>query len=96
MKPYLKYLGKVLNVRIYLVDGRFIRDQISVDFTQGGHGYVYDYIPENEVWIDNANLKEKRFIIMHELTERYLMKYEGKSYHQAHNMANTIERRMRK
>jgi hypothetical protein len=94
-KPYLKKICQQDKIAIWLVDGKYIRDNISIAFTQGGHGYVYDYIPKNEIWIDNCNLKEIEPIIQHELYERFLMKYGDKSYSQAHNMANTVEKRGR-
>ena len=62
------------NMHIWRVKGKLVRDLFNVDFNQGGHGYVYPFIPKNEVWIDDASYyKELPFILIHELHERRLM-----------------------
>lgn len=94
-KPYIRKICKIDKISVWLVDGLYVRNCIDIAFTQGGHGYVYNWIPKSEVWIDNANISETEWIITHELYERFLMKYSNKSYSQAHNMANTIEKRSR-
>jgi len=77
-------------IKIVLVDGDKVRKEHSVEFTKGGTHYApsYKFIPENEVWIEK-NLSEKDFIatMVHELTERVLLKFKKKSYDQAHAVA---------
>ena len=64
----------------------------------GGHGYVYDYVPKDEIWIDE-NLKDKpddmEATIKHEVFEVRKMRDEGLTYEQAHELANNIEKRER-
>ena len=43
---------------IFLVDGNKIRKAIDIDFTMGGHGLRYVYIPVDEIWIDSSNEDE--------------------------------------
>ena len=89
---------------VYFVDGEYIRgkkgeDPISIEFTQGGHGYVYpNYIPYNppEIWIDDNNRKEAEPILLHEVTERNDMRDNGTSYSDAHEKANAKETEFRK
>ena len=80
-------------VRIYLVNGDFVRDNYNVDFTMGGHDRVYPkFIPPNQIWIDNRMAREDiRATILHELVERREMS-EGVSYEEAHSdYANPAE-----
>jgi hypothetical protein len=39
---------------VWVVNGRLVRSVFDIDFTEGGHDYVYEFVPENEVWIDDA------------------------------------------
>jgi hypothetical protein len=75
-KVHKKYiLGKYTdNLKIYIVRGDLVRSLFNVDFTQGGHDKVYNFIPKNEVWIDDdLYKKEIPYVLVHELHERYLM-----------------------
>ena len=38
--------------KVYAVVGEWIRSNLSVIFGHGGHGYVHEFIPLNEIWID--------------------------------------------
>jgi len=92
-KPYIRLLKTVEGVKVYLVNGGYVRRK-HVDFTEGGHDLVYSYIPKNEIWLDNDNYDEKPYILMHELTEREAMK-RGLRYSQAHLVANVSETLLR-
>ena len=85
-------------IKIYSVDGTYIRDNIDIDFTMGGHAYIYpNYIPEDEVWIDgDMNDKDKYTTIIHELSERNEMKNKKLDYDEAHNNASKKEKKLRK
>ncbi|MBU4453287.1 hypothetical protein KKH24_03430, partial [Patescibacteria group bacterium] len=73
------------------VRGELVRDIYFIDFTEGGHEFVYDFVPKTEVWIDDDITRgERKFIILHELHERALMA-EGKKYPEAHASASRIE-----
>ena len=88
---------KKSNINVYIVDGESVRNQHDVDFSEGGHGYVYDYIPKNEIWIDNdISIKERSKILAHEFIERGLMKDKGFDYETAHKKATKIESALRK
>lgn len=79
-------------VKIYLVEGEYVRDLHKTDYVEGGHGYVYPWIPENEIWVDSSiDSKEIPVIVLHEFTERTLMKYKKISYARAHIAASKVE-----
>ena len=68
----------------------------AVDFTEGGNGGRYPWIPEDEVWIDSGlSSDEIPFVALHELVERYWMLGMGKGYEVAHEIANRVEKRYR-
>jgi len=88
-KEFLKrYSG---NVKVWLVRGDLVRSLFYTDFTQGGHDKVYKFVPKGEVWIDDDLFKKERiFVVIHELYERYWMA-KGMSYDKAHGRASKIE-----
>jgi len=91
--PIFKYK----DVTIMLIDGEEVRNKISVDFTMGGHEFVYDYVPENEVWIEDLKSDfDKLCTIIHELVERYIMGKYGIEYEEAHDIATKVEHQIRK
>ncbi len=78
-------------LQVWVVDGELVRGRYYVDFTQGGHDKVYKFVPEGEVWVDNAiSQKERKFILLHEIHERNLMK-KGMKYDPAHQSSSAIE-----
>lgn len=93
---YLKLLKRAPNdLAIWLVDGSLVRSLFYVDFTEGGHDLVYDFVPKKEVWIDNDIFpKERKFVLLHEVYERYLMS-QGFSYGDAHKKASGLEWKIR-
>lgn len=94
-KVYKRLLKKINKLSVWLVFGRLVRSALDVEFTEGGHSLVYSYVPKNEVWIDNdIKLKERPYIILHELYERSLMA-KGFSYSKAHQRASRLEWRVR-
>ena len=71
-KKLLKECGK--EVKVWIVNGEFVRDLFTPDYSEGGHDKVYWFIPKNEIWIDDElATRERKFILLHELHERYLM-----------------------
>ena len=71
-------------VCVWIVNGRLVRSAFDIDFTAGGHDHVYEFIPEKEVWIDDAiEEKERGLVLLHELHERNRMA-EGWPYSKAH------------
>lgn len=87
---------KVEDSKIVFVDGAIIRNYIDPEFTFGGHGYVYSYIPKDEVWIDiHMDPRETKYVVLHEVVERKLMKDRGKTYDSAHDYAIASEKEAR-
>ncbi len=78
-------------IKVWIVDGRLVRSVFDIDFTAGGHDYVYEFVPFNEVWIDDSTQeKERPYILLHELHERNRMA-EGWPYSKAHNESSKKE-----
>ena len=68
-----------------------VRSLFLPDYAEGGHDKVYKFIPKNEIWIEiKLSKRERKFIILHELHERYLMAH-GEIYSKAHRSATIIE-----
>jgi hypothetical protein len=82
-------------VSVWVVNGRLVRSVFDIDFTEGGHDHVYEFVPENEVWIDDAiEEAERGFVLLHELHERNRMA-GGLSYSKAHEESSRLEYRCR-
>jgi uncharacterized protein YoaH (UPF0181 family) len=80
---------------VWLVNGRLVRSVFDVDFTAGGHDHVYEFVPENEVWIDDDIEEEERpYVLLHELHERNRMA-KGWPYSKAHTESSELEYRCR-
>jgi hypothetical protein len=78
-------------VSVWIVNGRLVRSVFDIDFTAGGHDHVYEFVPEGEVWIDDAiTEKERGFVLLHELHERNRMA-AGVPYSQAHAESSRLE-----
>jgi len=85
LESYSKYL------KVWIVDGRLVRDLFFIDFTEGGHDKVYHFVPPREVWLDDALLPgEIKFVLLHEVHERHLMS-QGYDYPKAHRSSSHIE-----
>jgi hypothetical protein len=81
---------------VWIVTGRLVRSGFDIDFTAGGHDYVYEFVPENEVWIDNDTVEAERgYVLVHELHERRLMA-AGWPYSKAHADSSRLELRCRR
>jgi len=92
---YKEKLEKFKGVEVWVVSGEAVRGLYFIDFTEGGHHFVYDFIPLNEVWIDDdLSSKERDFVILHELHERYLMSTEM-DYNHAHRSSSIVEYKCR-
>jgi hypothetical protein len=80
---------------VWIVNGRLVRSVFDIDFTEGGHDYVYEFVPANEVWIDDAIAEPERpYVLLHELHERNRMA-GGWPYHKAHDESSRVEYRCR-
>lgn len=102
-KPHcVKRLSKYATLRdskgkieVYVVSGEAVRDRFKTDFSQGGHGYVYDWIPKGEIWLEQEESDEFPFILAHEYAEMVMMRELGMEYEEAHGMASRIEKCVR-
>ena len=84
-------VGTKSGVKIWLIDGRLVRSDFYIDFTEGGHEFVYDFVPPNEVWLDNdLAVSEYPYVLLHELFERNNMS-KGMVYPEAHRRASKLE-----
>jgi hypothetical protein len=84
-------------VEVWLVDGNLVRSYYKTDYTEGGHGYVYPWVPRPEIWIeDGIDHREVPFIVSHEYVERRLMRDEGLDYDTAHAISAKVEFDLRK
>jgi hypothetical protein len=100
-EPWKKFyrilrLGEDDAVDVYVVDGMYVRDHLYVDYVEGGHGYVYDWIPKDEIWVEKlADNRDMWFNLQHEIYERNLMKNEGMDYEKAHGITAKREEKQR-
>lgn len=91
-----RLLYKFKDVSVYLVDGKAVKPKYDMDFVEGGHGYIYSYIPKDEVWIDDqVDADERDYVVLHELYERQRMKALYETYGIAHSKANKFEKSFR-
>ena len=80
---------------VWIVTGRLVRSVFDIDFTAGGHDYVYEFVPENQVWIDDDIMEDERpYVLLHELHERNRMA-KGWPYSKAHAESSRLEYRCR-
>ena len=77
-------------VSVWLVDGAAVRAVFSDDFTDGGNGRAYRWMPRNEVWLEDDLGQDQDYIELHELTEWNWMG-RGEAYSQAHHKASRLE-----
>ncbi len=76
---------------VWIVRGRLVRSVFDIDFTAGGHDYVYEFVPQKEVWIDDdIEEPERPFVLLHELHERNKMA-TGWPYDKAHAESSRLE-----
>lgn len=93
-QPFVRTYGTSGDITAFIVNGRYVRNNTFLDFTMGGNHERYEFVPENEIWIDNANIGEADFILLHELVESREMR-SGKDYDTAHDIANKVESKAR-
>ena len=95
-----EFCGKAID--IYWVDGFWIRNNITVEYVDGGHHHVYDWIPENTEYIEPANddaqeiIDEMGCIHLHESHEEHRMEADPMVfYEEAHGLSQRDEREFR-
>ena len=96
--PWKEFMGQTCphDRQIVLVDGTYVRNHFDSDFSQGGNGFRYRFVPRGEIWIDaEINPVERAFIAFHECSESESMA-KGIGYERAHDRAKRIEDRLRR
>jgi len=85
------------NTKIFIVDGNHVRTNIFVDFVLGGHGYVYNFVPKDEIWVEKVqNNADEQYNLTHEIIEYLLMKNCKQDYDTAHDFTAKVEDILRK
>ncbi|MEK6932240.1 MAG: hypothetical protein AABW56_00390 [Nanoarchaeota archaeon] len=92
--PRVQRLKNHKNLKVFVVNGELIRDNVDIDFVMGGNGARYLYIPINEIWVESKYKKELKDILLHEYSELNLMK-KGYNYEKAHDLASIKELKLR-
>lgn len=88
--------GNITTFKVISVNGDYIKLNMNINFVEGGNGFVYDYIPKNELWVDNdIESKDYAPILLHELYEAILIRDYNLEYEKAHKMANELEKQFR-
>lgn len=95
-KPYIKKIATISKFSVWLVDGKYIRDNLEEEFTNFGQSYDYKFIPKNEFWIDHERVPgEEEFYIDNLLIENKLI-FQGLSHKEASKKADLFEKKERK
>lgn len=90
-KIHINLLKDYDEIKIWLVDGEIVKKNLLLDYALGGHDLIYDFIPNKEIWIEKTiPVLERKFVILHELHERFLM-LQGFNYPHAHHKAIILE-----
>jgi hypothetical protein len=99
--PWKGYREERKGIKIYAVDFDWVYNNLSTLYHHGGHGYVHEFIPKDEIWVSHNHhhscsckdvidnkVSERYFeaTVRHELFELNLMK-QGMEYWPAHNKA---------
>jgi hypothetical protein len=97
LEPYLTLPDPKGAIAVWIVDGNLVRSYYKTDYTQGGHGFVYPWVPKSQIWVeDGSDRRELPFIISHEYIERRLMRDAQLDYDTAHDICSKMEFKLRK
>ena len=90
-KPYLKKYAGLKGFTVWIVDGKYIRDNIDEEFTNCGQHYGFRFIPKNEFWIDKERAPgEEKYYIDSMLSMNSLMS-KGVSQDKAIKISDALE-----
>jgi hypothetical protein len=96
-RHYITLADREFSIDAWLIDGNMARSWYKTDYTEGGHGYVYRWVPKNEIWIEkDLHPAEIPFILAHEYLELRLMRDRGVEYDPAHAICSKMEFALRK
>lgn len=95
-KPYIKKIAEIAGFKVWYVSGYWIRKHLDHTFPNFDSHRHFEFIPEDELWIDKENGKtEANYFIENFLAVQRELK-KGKSYPKAVEIANKAESRERK
>jgi hypothetical protein len=84
--------------KFYFVNGAYVRKYLNIDFCLAGHHRRYEFIPDNEYWLERNLLDgtlmqlDMKFDLVHEIIENLVMALLDIDYDKAHEIyANGIE-----
>ena len=91
-----QFYKQIKGHNIYIVDGVYVRTNMDEEFTDFAQHFRFpNLIPEKEIWIDQeAEPGEINYFITSAITE-YDEMAKGKSYEDAHDIANKAEKTQR-
>lgn len=96
-KPYLKKYGEISGFNIWVVDGFYIRKNIDFDFNNFGAHYMFNFIPEKEIWVDKGNGSEDEIPFYVIGLSTFIKEIaRGKSRDEALKIADAIELKKRR
>ncbi|MEK6833410.1 MAG: hypothetical protein AABY32_05160 [Nanoarchaeota archaeon] len=91
-KAYIKKFSEISGFKVWIVNGKYIRDNIDEEFTNFGEHYSFKFIPKNEFWIDKErNPGEEKYFIESMLVMNRLIA-KGMKDEKAAKIADRIER----
>lgn len=97
LEEYIVLADPQGDVTVWIIDGNLARSYYKTDYTEGGHDYVYPWVPHGEIWLDDGvDRRELPFILCHEYIERRLMRDEKIDYDRAHEICSKVEFDLRK
>ncbi len=94
-KLYWKKYKEILGFIVWLVDGKYIREHLDIEFTNCAQHYQFHFIPKNEFWIDRFRIagEEKYYINSMLLMNKLLAR--GIKHKEAVKIADKQERQER-
>jgi hypothetical protein len=91
-KPYIKSIERIEFIKIWVVNGQYVRENLDEEFTDFGQHYRFHFIPIDEFWLDQQHAPgEEQFFIDHLLVEYRLMR-SGMDYDRAIDKADIAEK----
>jgi len=95
-KPYLKLIDCRGKIKIWRVDGQYVRTNINEEFSNFGHHYTCRHIPINEFWIDREQHRGEEHFFIDRMLVEYRLMAKGKSRNAALDAAGKVELQERK
>jgi hypothetical protein len=93
---YARIADPLAKIAVWFVQGNLVRSLYRTEYTEGGHGYVYRWVPKDQIWVEHdLDLPEIPFLVAHEYVELRLMRDHGLEYDPAHTIAAEVEFELR-